>query len=156
MKKRVLLVALAVAVWVLFAVFPSILMLAFGKVYVGENVNLGYMNDTYGNLEGYDYVTGLYREDGVWHFNGMVVLGSDVAGSDWVTFGALLVLSLVCVLLAWKSNVPILNFVFGAITFGAGAYYLGADMVFAGWINLLAIVMAVMCMLTGAIKLREA
>lgn len=112
---------------------------------------LGYGNGLYDSLAPGNY-SSIYREAGVWY----VATAGDVLQSDWLTFGALLVLSLVCVLLAWKSHVPILNFVFGAITLGAGAYYLGTAMVFAGWINLLAIVMATLCMLTGAIKLREA
>lgn len=118
-------------------------------VNVNGTVWLGYGNGFFDSLSTGTYER-VYRESGVWY-----VLTSDVAGSDWVTFGALLVLSLVCVLLAWKSNVPILNFVFGAITFGAGAYFLGADMVFAGWINLLAIVMAIMCILRAAQLLRN-
>lgn len=110
---------------------------------------LGYGNGIYDTLDNGTYES-IQRLNGAWY-----VATGNVAQSDWLTFGALLVLSLVCMLLAWKSHVPILNFVFGAITLGAGAYYLGSAMVFAGWINLLAIVMAVLCMLTGAIKLRE-
>lgn len=85
---------------------------------------------------------------------GNVVIQSDVSQSSWLTFGGLFTLSIVCLILAWKSNIPILNFVFGGLTLGAGAYYLGTSMVFAGWANLLAIVMAVVCMISGAIKLR--
>lgn len=79
---------------------------------------------------------------------------SEVISENWITFAGLLTLAMACVILSWKSNVPILNFVFGGITLGAGAYYLGTDMVFAGWVNMLAIVMSIVCMLSGAIKLR--
>lgn len=74
---------------------------------------------------------------------------------NWTTFAALLSFSFICILLILKSNIPILNFVFGTITLGTGAYYLGTEMIFAGWINLLAILMASLCMLSGAIKLRN-
>lgn len=80
---------------------------------------------------------------------------AQMISTDWLTFSALMALSLISLILAWKSNVPIINFVFGVVTLGTAAYYLGANIVFAGWINILAILMASLCMLSGAIKLRE-
>lgn len=74
---------------------------------------------------------------------------------NWITFSALMALSLVCLILAWKSNVPIINFVFGVVTLGTAAYYLGTNIVFAGWINILAVLMASLCMLSGGMRLRE-
>lgn len=75
--------------------------------------------------------------------------------ADWIIFGALFTLSIICLILAWKSSIPILNFIFGVLTLGAGSYYLGTAMVFSGWANLIAIVMAIVCMILGAIKLRS-
>lgn len=81
---------------------------------------------------------------------------AQMISTDWLTFSALMALSLISLILAWKSNVPIINFVFGVVTMGTAAYYLGANIVFAGWINILAILMASLCMLSGAMKLRDA
>lgn len=71
---------------------------------------------------------------------------TQMISTDWLTFGGLVFLSILGVIFVLKSRNYLLNFIFGVVTFGAGAYFLGTDMILAGWINLLALLMGIICM----------
>lgn len=77
---------------------------------------------------------------------------NQMISTDWLTFGGLVFLSILGVVFVLKSRNYLLNFIFGAVTFGAGAYFLGTDMILSGWINVLALMIGVVCM-TDAIMI---
>lgn len=65
-------------------------------------------------------------------------------------FYSLLILTFVCIGLMLKSGIPVLNFTFGVMTLGMAAYSLqNSTIVFFGYIQMFAILMASLCMLSG-------
>lgn len=78
-----------------------------------------------------------------------IAVTTSVAPVD-VMFVTLLLLIFLCIFLMLKSGIPILNFVFGVITLGISAYSLqNPTIVFFGYIQMAAILMASLCMLSG-------
>lgn len=65
-------------------------------------------------------------------------------------FYTLLVLTFACVILMLKSGIPLVNFVFGVMTLGIATYSLqNSTIIFFGYIQMFAILMASLCMLSG-------
>lgn len=70
--------------------------------------------------------------------------------ANFLTFGVLFALLVICIILTLKPNVPILNFVFGVMSFGIAASTAGqTTLLFYGYIQMLVIVIALLCMYSG-------
>lgn len=77
------------------------------------------------------------------------VLNMANAPQDYM-FWTLLILIIACVILMLKSGVPIINFVFGVMTLGIAAYSLtNPDIAFFGYIQMFAMLMSILTMLSG-------
>lgn len=67
-----------------------------------------------------------------------------------IMFYTLLVLTFACIILMLRSGIPLVNFVFGTMTLGIAAYSLtNPDIIFFGYIQMFAMLMATLCMLLG-------
>lgn len=67
-----------------------------------------------------------------------------------IMFYTLLILTFACIILMLKSGIPLINFVFGIMTLGIAAYSLQTPtIIFFGYIQMFAILMASLCMLLG-------
>lgn len=149
-----------------------------GDVTINENTNVYNVtaSNATATVGTVDVTTGDINVGGVTaEFNNTAVSAGDVAASGGVTvdsvavnatvtdasltlpeqpqnimFYTLLVLTFACIILMLKSGIPLINFVFGVMTLGIAAYSLQTPtIIFFGYIQMFAILMASLCMLFG-------
>lgn len=69
---------------------------------------------------------------------------------NYLNSAALIFLAIVCIALTIKPSVPILNFIFGVIVIGISAATAGqSDMLLFGYLPILTVILAIVCMLSG-------